>query len=185
MLIIGITWTLGAGKGTVVEYLVEKYGFQHFSVRAYLIEKMLQKGMPNNRDSMVIMGNELREKYGPGFIASDLYTKAEETGKNTVIESVRTVGEIKTFKEKWPFYLFAVEADPGIRYERIWARGSETDHVPYTTFIENEEREMNSDDPNKQNLQACIDLADYVIENNGTIDELRQQVDKIMKQIEK
>ena len=61
---------------------------------------MLQKGMPNNRDSMVIMGNELREKYGPGFIASDLYTKAEETGKNTVIESVRTVGEIKTFKEK-------------------------------------------------------------------------------------
>ncbi|MEI8090902.1 MAG: hypothetical protein WCG98_01220 [bacterium] len=44
---------------------------------------------------------------------------------------------------------------------------------------------MNSDDPNKQNLQACIDLADYVIENNGTIDELRQQVDKIMKQIEK
>ena len=36
-MIIGITGTLGAGKGTVVDFLKEK-GFRHFSVRDYLIK---------------------------------------------------------------------------------------------------------------------------------------------------
>ena len=41
MLIIGITGTLGAGKGTVVEYLVEKKGFDHYSVRAFLLKEII------------------------------------------------------------------------------------------------------------------------------------------------
>ena len=31
MLIIGITGTIGAGKGTIVKYLIDKYKFKHFS----------------------------------------------------------------------------------------------------------------------------------------------------------
>ena len=34
MIIIGITGTLGAGKGTIVDYLVKQKGFVHYSVRA-------------------------------------------------------------------------------------------------------------------------------------------------------
>ncbi len=183
MLIIWITWTLGAGKWTVVEYLIQKYGFKHLSVRAFLIEKILERGMENNRDSMVLVANDLREKFGPGYIASELYEKAAKTGENTIIESIRTVGEITTLKAKWPFVLLAVDADPSIRYERITSRASETDHLDYTTFIANEEREMTSDDPNKQNLQACISMADYTILNNGSLEEFHSKVDDIMKQI--
>jgi len=39
MLIIGITGTLGAGKGTIVEYLVKNKNFKHYSVSGYLITK--------------------------------------------------------------------------------------------------------------------------------------------------
>lgn len=39
MIIIGITGTLGAGKGTVVEYLKTK-GFKHFSVREFLTQEI-------------------------------------------------------------------------------------------------------------------------------------------------
>lgn len=38
MLIIGITGTNGAGKGTVVEYLVKEKGFSHYSVSGYLTQ---------------------------------------------------------------------------------------------------------------------------------------------------
>ena len=62
MIILGLTGTLGAGKGTVVEYLKEK-GFAHFSARAYLQEEIARRGLPNNRDSMVTIGNEFREKF--------------------------------------------------------------------------------------------------------------------------
>ena len=35
MIIIGITGTIGAGKGTIVELLIKK-GFKHYSVRDFL-----------------------------------------------------------------------------------------------------------------------------------------------------
>ena len=63
MIIIGITGTLGAGKGTVVDYLVKEKGFRHYSVRAFLLEKIRDLGMPENRDSMHAVGNMLREEH--------------------------------------------------------------------------------------------------------------------------
>ena len=48
----------------------------------------------------------------------------------------------------------------------------------------NEKREMNSSDPNKQNLSSCIRQADFVLNNNGTIEDLYHQVENILGQIE-
>jgi len=62
MIIIGITGTLGAGKGTIVDYLINKKDFKHFSARAFLVEEIEKRGLENNRDSMVLVANELREK---------------------------------------------------------------------------------------------------------------------------
>ncbi len=141
--------------------------------------------MEINRDSMVVVANELREKYGAGFIAQELYLEAEKSGQNTIIESIRTAGEVELLRSKWPFYLFAADADPSLRYERIKSRNNETDHVSYPVFISNEEREMQSEDPNKQNLRACIALADHVFMNNGTLEDLHREVDEVMQTIQK
>ncbi len=43
MIVIGITGMLGAGKGTVVEYLIRKHGYAHYSVREFLIEEVKKK----------------------------------------------------------------------------------------------------------------------------------------------
>ena len=73
-MIIGITGTNASGKGTLVKIL-EKDGFEHFSVRNFLIEEIQKKGFEINRDNMVNVGNELREKFGPGYIMERLYHK--------------------------------------------------------------------------------------------------------------
>ncbi len=182
-IIIGITGTLGAGKGEIVNYLVNEKGFIHFSVSDYLKEEINKRKLPINRESMRIVANEIRTKYGAGFIVDFLYKKAKTTNKNSIIESIRTLGEINTLKEKGNFYLFAVDADPKIRFERIKKRESEKDNVNYNEFINAERKEMNSTDPSKQNLKECIKNANYKFDNNGTFENLYQQIDKTLQEI--
>ncbi|MDP4291057.1 MAG: AAA family ATPase [Bacteroidota bacterium] len=184
MLIIGITGTLGAGKGTIVEYLTDHKGFKHFSVRAFLIVEIKKRGLIVNRDTMTRVANELRAQNSPSYIVDCLFEKAVASGENCVIESIRTPGEIDSLRNKGRFILLAVDADAAIRYERVVLRNSETDRISFDTFIDNEQREMNSDDPNKQNLHTCIQQADYVFSNNGTLDELTLQVEKVLREIE-
>lgn len=183
MIIIGITGTIGAGKGTIVDYLIENYGFQHFSVRQFLAEEAERRKLPLNRDSYVAVANDLRAKYVPSYIVDQLCIKAIEKGENAIIESIRTPGEITSLRKYDNFYLLAVDAKPEIRYRRIVERNSETDKISYTTFLENEQREMNSTDPNKQNLSHCIAQADFMLYNNGNLDELyntlQPQINKI------
>ncbi len=180
MIIVGITGTLGAGKGTIVDYLISHHGFKHFSVRGFLTEIIKARGLELNRDSMVLVANELRADHSPSYIAEQLLTQAELSGGNCIIESIRTVGEVTALRKKGGFYLFAVDADPQLRYERVVQRGSETDKVSYETFIENEQREMTSTDPNKQNLAACQALADFKFDNNHSFEELYKQVEDVL-----
>jgi len=177
MLIIGITGTLGAGKGTIVEYLVKQKGFGHYSVRQYLIKEIKKQGLPVNRDSMVVTANTLRAKYNPAIIIQELYKEAKKKNENAVIESIRTPGEIDFLEKQGDFVLLAVDADPQIRYERITHRRSSTDEVNFQKFIEDEKREMSTTDPNKQNLKKCIEQADIVLTNNGTVEELYAQLE--------
>ena len=178
MLVIGITGTLGAGKGTVVEHLVKNHGFLHYSVREFLLEEIKKQGLPPDRDSMVKVANALRAQHTPYYIVAELYKRAVQNGKDAVIESIRTPGEVEFLRQQENFILIAVDADPHLRYERIRQRNSETDHIDFETFVENENREMSATDPNKQNLQKCIQMADIKLINNGTIHELTYQVDE-------
>ena len=183
MIIIGITGTLGAGKGTIVDYLVSEKGFTHFSVRGFLLKKIRLLGMPENRDSMFNLANELRAEHGPSYVVDQLFDETSRSGKNSIIESIRTTGEIASLRKQGPFYLFAVDADPKLRFERIQLRKSVTDSVSYETFVENEKRESVSTNPGVQNLQACIRMADFQFHNDGSMEELFRQVDSALAEI--
>ena len=187
MVVIGITGTLGAGKGAIVEYLVKKYGFKHYSAKDFITAEIIKRGMPVNRDVMTEVANDLRAKNSPSYIIEELYKQAEDLHTNSVIESLRAVGEVETLRREigskpyHKFYLFAVDANPNIRYERISTRNSEKDRgVTMEKFLSDEAREISSTDPNKQNISACINLADYVFTNNGDREDLHRQVDRVM-----
>lgn len=79
MHIIGITGTIGAGKGTVVDYLKLK-GFQHYSARSLLLAELTKRGLENDRNAMRPLANELRQTYGPAYIAETLFQEAETAG---------------------------------------------------------------------------------------------------------
>jgi dephospho-CoA kinase len=182
MQIIGITGTLGAGKGAVVDYLEQK-GYSHFSVREFLFKEIRRRGLPENRDSTNLVGEDLRSKHSPSYIIECLYEEARKAENNAVIESVRAMGEVTFLKKQPNCFLIAVDADPHIRYDRAVKRKSALDHVSYEKFIFDEQREMFSDDPGRMSLSDCIKAADFVILNESTKEELHKKVEEVLKKI--
>lgn len=178
MNIIGITGMTGAGKGTVVDYLVNHKGYTHLSVRSVLEEEIVKRGIPMARESMYLVANDLRSKHSASYIVEELYRKAVALGKDCIIESVRTIGEVEGLKKMGHFYLFGVDADVQLRYERVHARGGAIDHITFEEFMREEIKESTSTDPSRNNLRGCIELAHVVLHNNGTKEELYEAIEK-------
>lgn len=175
-MIIGIAGSFGAGKGAVVEYLVTKKGFTHYSASKFITEEIVRRGMPVDRDSMIVVANDLRAKNGPSYIIESLYAEAQAAGGNAVIESLRAVAEVRKIKELGG-RVIGVDARPELRYERSVKRGTLKDNVSYEKWLEQERQETNPDDPTKQDIFGALKEADIVIENNGTFQDLDKEIE--------
>ena len=46
----------------------------------------------------------------------------------------------------------------------------------------NEQREMTNTDPTKQNLSKCMALSDHIFTNNWTLEELNDQISKVVEE---
>jgi len=182
-MIIGVTGTLAAGKGTIVEILVER-GFHHYSVREFLIKEIEKRELLVNRDNMLLVANDLRQQNSSSYIIDELYKIARVAGGNAVIESLRTPGEITGLRDKPDFHMLAVDTDSKMRFQRMLARGSETDNVSFEKFISDEQREMENIDPAKPNLRKCIEMSEIKLRNDGVIEELKEKVEKVLRDIQ-
>lgn len=182
-MIIGITGTDGAGKGTVVEYLVKEKGFIHYAARQLWIEEIARRGLEVKRENMRIVANDLRRQHGNNFLVTAYIQRMkEEEVENAIIESIRTTAETETLKANGGM-LLAVDADQHLRYERIVGRASESDRVTFEQFVAQEALEMNDPDPNGMQKAAVMAMADYIITNNGTLAELHASIENMLGEI--
>lgn len=180
-MILGIGGVLGGGKGTVVEYLKEKYGFIHYSSSDLLIQILEERGEVVDRNGMNRVANELRAE-NPSGVPAKNYERYEAEGgeKDVIFEALHSVPEADFIKSIGGVVI-GVTADADIRYDRILARGSVKDNVSKEEFIAQQQREeMGTGDINKSNIFAVVEQADFKIENNGTLEELHAQIDKVI-----
>ncbi|MDE2079680.1 MAG: AAA family ATPase [Patescibacteria group bacterium] len=176
-MLIGITGTIGAGKGTVADYLKKK-GFRHVSVSGFLAEEAARRGHAASRVERRELGNEYRSR-GKDALIEAVLADANPFKEDIVVESLHTVPEVE-YVQHLGGKVIAVDAPLEARWERVRTRGSEKDSVPYDVFVAEQNRHMASDNPNENNLRAAIEVADFRIENAGSENELFEKVDGIL-----
>ena len=182
-MIIGLTGTYAAGKGTVAEYLIGK-GFQYYSLSDELRLLLREKAISATRDNLTAAGNQLRKKYGPNFLAELAIKRLRGAPSvaSAVVDSIRNPGEIAALRELKDFYMVSVDAPADIRYERARKRGSERDPKSFSEFLVQERREMAGKDTDQQ-LAACIKSADFTVNNDGDYKKLYKEIERVLGEI--
>lgn len=178
-MIIGLTGKNASGKGEVAKFLQDR-GFIFLSLSDVLRNELKKRRLPITRDHLTDVGNELRQKHGPGVLAQHILDSLGDTA-HYVIDSFRNPTEVEVFRHRPDFLLWSIEAAPRVRFERIKARARENDPRTFSDFNLVEKREARNQDKNKQNLEDCAALADAHIANNATLDALYRRLVPLTK----
>ena len=178
-MIFGLTGKTGSGKSVVAEYFQDK-GYEFYSLSDMIREEIRSKGLEVTRENLIATGRRLREEGGPSALADRVRQKFQEN-HNYIIDSIRNPAEVKSLQQAPEFKLIYVDADQKVRFERVVSRKREGDPLDFDKFVELENKELQSDNPAAQQLNQTIALADVTVHNNGTIEELIEQLDHILK----
>jgi len=173
--LIGLTGTNGSGKGEVASFFVKK-GYAYFSLSDIIRDELRNKGQEITRDNLIRMGNTMRKELSPDILARKIMKKVK--GK-AVIDSIRNPKEVEYLRKQGGFILLAIDAPPEIRYERVKKRGREESVLTLQEFKAKEAEEMSTEERSQQ-LQVCMKVADFTIQNSGTLLELHKKLEKLL-----
>jgi len=181
-IIIGLIGEKGAGKGTVAEYLLEKYGAVHFGTSKILRRTLEDLHLPVTRDNLVKLALVLKEGYGPSVIIDSLIQDMEKSDADLIIaDGIRMHGDVEPFQKKYGenFYLAYVTADLRLRFERTKARKEKEgeENATLEQFLEEEGKLT------EISIHEIGRVAQFKMNNNGTSEELKKQTDEMMKKI--
>ncbi|MBU1082886.1 AAA family ATPase [Patescibacteria group bacterium] len=181
-MIIGITGTNGSGKDTLAKILVRRLNYPHFSLSDELREICHEKNILPSRENLTNLGNELRQEFGSDYLSLRILGKTKD---NFIVTSIRNPKEIEPFKEIGKFVLISLTAPIETRYQRIVENKHRSGEkigeskTSFTDFNAQENREMKGESFSQQ-LGQLMAIADINISNEGTIEELDNEVDKLI-----
>lgn len=181
-MIIGLTGENCAGKGEAAEYLKKK-SFYYYSLSDVIREELLSKGIEITRDALIKKGNDLRQKFGPAVLAVRTAAKIQYD-KNYVIDSIRNPGEVEELMKSKRFVFVNIVASPEKRFERMKARNREGDPQTLDKFMRVEKLEAANQDYLKQQVSACMKIADKVIVNDGLLQDLHKKIDRLLQELQ-
>ncbi len=172
-MIIAIAGTNGAGKDEAARYFEEK-GFAHYSLSDVLRDIARSRNQDPTREVLQELGNMLRTEHGEAYLTNRVLKEAQGA-LNIVISSVRNLGELEPVRTTDGFKLLFIDAPVEVRFARVKSRGRVGEGLTLDEFIELERREFNGGE-GKQNLDELRDAADAVITNDGSIEDLHENV---------
>ncbi len=182
MFIIAITGMPGAGKSTAAQALVAK-GWKRVVMGDVIREETRRRGLtPDPKNTGEVM-KQLREKRGQAAVAELCLRAIRKAGSDkVVVDGIRSMSEVETFRKSANVILVAVHASQKRRFALLKERGRSDDPLTYEMFLKREERELGV------GIGNAIALADEMVSNEHRspeklAEEIAEVVDRWVKAV--
>lgn len=189
MKVLGLIGENGAGKGTMVEILKEMFGIDSvasFTYSSFLTHMLEYFGLPMSRANLQALAEFLRA-LDPEILGKKAEIEIRKLLEQKqlfselrfiMVDGIRKEAEIKPIK-KFNGAIIYITAKPEIRYERLKRRAEKKGetHMDFEQFLKEEVARADIDIP------AIGAKADFIIENNGDIEDLRKKINEFVSSL--
>ncbi|MEM2934751.1 MAG: AAA family ATPase [Candidatus Thermoplasmatota archaeon] len=170
---VAFTGMPGAGKTEAIN-VAKEMNIKVISMGDEVREEVVKRGLPLNDEITGKIADEMRKKHGAGYWAKRCLAKMGNEDF-FVIDGIRNMEEIEVFREKIDnLILVAIHASQATRYERIKKRKRYGNDMNIEKFRGREKKELS------WGLGNVIAMADVVIINEGSLEEFKEKVRKIL-----
>lgn len=172
--IIAIIGMCGSGKSEAVKFFVDS-GYKRVYFGEVVMNEMKRLGLEVNEANERATRENLRKEFGMGAMAVKSLPVIEEFMKhsNVVIESLYSWEEFKILKDKFgeAFKLITIYTTKELRYERLLKR-------PFRPLTYEESKSRDISEIEKLDKGGPIAYTDYLIINDGSLDEMNVELKK-------
>lgn len=169
---------MASGKGTAAHYLREKYGADTFRFSTMLRDVLNRFHIAETRDNIIKLSEIIRGTFGEDTMARTMALDAETSANHMIIvEGVRREADIAYLSKLPNFVLVEIFAEPKLRHQRLNLRRENPDDATKTfeQFMADHERST------ELSILPVAAKATERIDNNGTREQLREQLDVLVK----
>lgn len=183
--VISLVGYARSGKGQVAGFLREM-GFGYFSGGDYLRKLAHERGLSDERYSLIELGNRERAENGADYLMQEamlLATKIEADQSKTglVVDSLRNPGEVEFLIRELGALVINVWTPDEVRWKRIQENPKPGDPENWYEFVG-----LNAIDrgfgqqTTGQNIAKCVELAHITLYNDSSTRALEIDLDTVL-----
>jgi dephospho-CoA kinase len=179
-MIVGVAGMPGAGKA-VVSRIAKEQDWTIVVMGDVIRDETRSRGLEPAPENIGKVMLKLREEEGAAVVAKRCLPKIAEADSDMVlVDGIRSLAEMYEFEKNFPqFILIAVHSSPETRFERLFRRKRSDDSAGWGGFAERDLRELSVGQGN------VIALADYMIVNEGTLEEYKARIREVLDSVVK
>lgn len=187
--IIAIVGMPGSGKTDAGTFLKNK-GFGFIRLGQLTLDEVSKRGLEPGEASERPIREELRKKFGMAAFAILNFPKIDELLEKSgvIVDGLYSWEEYLEFKKKYGenLVVMAIYASPKTRYNRLSTRQwdkQKDEKMVNRSYSRRDAKNRDFAQLTNLNTGGPIAMADFTIVNEGTLDDLFENMDKVIKKI--
>lgn len=164
---------LPASGKTEAAKVAQELGIPIIRMGDVVREEVKRRGLDITEENVGKVANDIRAKEGMGAVAERCVPLIKTMDEDiVVVDGLRGGAEAEAYKKAFDaqFTLIAILASQKNRFARALARKRSDDVVDWEGFKQKDDREL------RWGLKEAIRMANVLIDNNGTLEEFRENV---------